>query len=306
MAKGQDIAALARAALESNRDDVMRVCKLIVANEPDTSSLKQSLQRLLNRSPARVLPQESFPTELRGLVLQFHPERSLVDTVVPDSVRSEIAAFLEDQSYVDALRAAGLAAPHKLLLCGPPGNGKTTLAGAIANALDLPFYVVDYSAVVSSRLGETGENIAKVFRGVTLQPSVLFFDEMETVFSERSGFKGRTDVAEMARTVSTILLEIDRLPDHVILVGSTNHEEMLDRAVVRRFDYCWHLEMPTRDLVDSWLQSFANRYPDLPVLTEMPLIDSDNRSLSDIEREVMKWCRNWVVKTQRATLRAVA
>lgn len=306
MAKGQDIVALARAALDGKREDVFHVCRLIAANEPSTSSLKEAISRLLNRSSNRVLTLDGLPMELKGLVLQIQPGFPLVDVAIPDDVGPELETFLEDQAHADAIRATGLSTPHKVLLSGPPGNGKTTLAGAIAHSLGLPFFVMDFSSVVSGHLGETGAKIAKVFRGVSSQPSVLFIDEMETLLSERSGRNGSSDIGEMARVVSTILLEIDRLPDRVIFVGATNHEEMLDRAVVRRFDYCWRLPVPTSAMVAAWRQRFAMRYPDIPVLMEMPEISADGRSLSDIERDAKKWCRRWIVESRQAISQAAA
>lgn len=306
MAKGQDIVALARAALHGKREDVLRMCRVIVANEPSTSSLKESISRMLSRIPSQVLSIDGLPMELKGLVLPIQPDLTLADTAIPDDVTNELASFLEDQAHAESIRAAGLAPPHKVLLCGPPGNGKTTLAGAIAHSLGLPLYAIDFSAVVSSHMGETGAKIAKVFRNVASQPAVLFIDEMETLLSERSGRSGSSDVGEMARVVSTILLEIDRLPDHVILVGATNHEEMLDRAVVRRFDYCWSLPAPSEVMVAAWLQRFAKRYPDIPVLGEMPKIPVDGRSLSDIERDAKKWCRNWVVRKTKSFIKSEA
>lgn len=306
MAKGQDIVALARAALDGKREEVFRVCRHIAANEPSTSSLKESISRMLSRIPSQVLSIDGLPMELKGLVLPIQPDLTLADTAIPDDVANELASFLKDQAHAESIRAAGLATPHKVLLCGPPGNGKTTLAGAMAHSLGLPLYAIDFSAVVSSHMGETSAKIAKVFRNVASQPAVLFIDEMETLLSERSGRNGRSDVGEMARVVSTVLLEIDRLPDHVILVGATNHEEMLDRAVVRRFDYCWSLPVPTGAMVAAWLQRFARRYPDIPVLTEMPAIRADGRSLSDIERDAKKWCRRWIVESHQAISQAMA
>lgn len=295
MAKWQEVLALARYALENNRDQVVNMCRCIIANEPDNSSLKDHLKRLLSRAPSMMALQELLPKDLKGLVLAMEPGMALADTELPVAVQSQVEMFLEERSHAEAIHGSGLAVPHKVLLSGPPGNGKTTLAGAIAKELNLPLFVVDFSEVVSSYLGESGSKFAKIFRGAVEKPCVLFLDEMETVLSERAGHGNSTEVGEMKRIVSTLLMEIDRLPDHVILVGATNHEEMLDRAVVRRFDFYWELPRPDEDMVQSWLRRFAKRYPDIPILTEMPAIAADGKSLSDIEREVKKWCRRWIV-----------
>lgn len=298
MAKWQDVLNLSRFALEGNRDQVINVCRCIVANEPDNSSLKDQIKRLLSRAPSMLALEELVPRDLKGLVLPIEPGMTLADTELPISVRNELSVFLEEQAHSEAIHATGLPVPHKVLLSGPPGNGKTTLAGAIARELNLPFFVVDFSAVVSSYLGESGSKFAKIFRGIVEKPSVLFLDEMETVLAERAGHGNSTDVGEVKRIVSTLLMEIDRLPDHVILIGATNHEEMLDRAVVRRFDFHWALPAPDENMVQSWLQRFAERYPGIPILAEMPRIEFSGKSLSDIERDVKRWCRRWIVSKQ--------
>lgn len=299
MAKGHDITALARAALSADREKAIKICQCIAANEPSNSNLKTSLNRVLSTAQTTFNLSDSLPRELKGLVLSEEPKLNLVNAVLPDDVNFELETILEDQKFSDDIHEAGLPVPNRILLSGPPGNGKTTLAGALAVALDRPFFVSDFSRIISSHMGETGSNIAKLFRGVSGQPCVLLLDEMETLLSERAGNHGTTEVGEAKRIVSTLLLEIDRLPDHVLLVGATNHEEMLDRAVVRRFDFHWKLPPPSDAMVEAWRRSFAERHPSIPVATEMPDTILKGNSLSDIERDAKKWCRRWIVSKRK-------
>lgn len=298
MARGQDIIALAKSAIGADRERAISICQIIAANEPENSSLRHSLKRVLSTAQNPDGFQDGLLRELKGLVLVDAPKLKLADTILPESIGVELETMLEEQAHSDVIHEAGLPVPNRILLSGPPGNGKTTLAGALSDALKRPFLVADFSRIISSHMGETGSNIAKLFRGISTQPCVLLLDEMETLLSERAGSQGTTEVGEAKRIVSTLLLEIDRLPDHVLLVGATNHEEMLDRAVVRRFDFHWQLPSPDARTIDAWRRSFAERYPAVPVLSDMPDAILEGDSLSDIEREAKKWCRRWLITSR--------
>lgn len=296
MATADNILALAAAALNNDHKMAVSMCRVIAANEREGSTLRTRMEKLLDRAArSGMTPGELVPTDIRSLLLQILPSYSIQDVVLEDKVACELERFLEERAHSAQIKTAGFSVPNRLLLSGPPGNGKTTLAGAIANAIDLPFLVLDFSAVISSHLGETGAKIAKVFRGLTNTPCVLFVDEMETVLSERSrSSSGGSDVGEIARVVSSLLLEIDRLSDQVVFIGATNHPEMLDRAVVRRFDHHWVLPAPTAHVTQQWLDRFAARFPAIPV--ETFAFDAEGLSLSDLERVTEAYCRRWIVE----------
>lgn len=297
MARASDILILAKWALKGNSDNIRSACKTIVSNEKQDSTLRRSLTRLLEEPLGTgVILSEQLPHEIKNLVLHIAPKLQLHDVIIPSSVSDDLLQFIKEREHIDALKNAGFNAPHRILLSGLPGNGKTALAGAIATTLELPFFVLDYQKVIKSHLGETGENVATVFRSLNEIPCVLFIDEMETVLTERN--RSGQDVGEMARVVSYLLLEIDRLSDNVVLIGATNHPEMLDRAVVRRFEYHWELPPPEIKSIESWLERFSKRYPAVPLLENKAelLSDKDGWSYSDIENNIFAWCRKWVVE----------
>lgn len=297
MARANDVLALASWALKGDVDRVRLACKAIVANEKPESSLRQSMSRLLQQPTANgVFLSDLLPPDIKNLVIQIDPKLPLSDVILPREVDVELVQFIKEREHAEVLRSAGLDAPHRILLSGPPGNGKTALAGAIATTLNKPFFVLDYSKAMGSHLGETGGNLAKVFRSLATTPCVLFIDEMETVLAERNG--SRDDVGEMARIVSSLLLEIDRLPSEVVLIGATNHSEMLDRAVVRRFEHHWELPAPSYESLEAWLEHFAERYPSVPVTKHKAILigGKDGLSYSDIERDTLAWCRRWIIE----------
>lgn len=121
----------------------------------------------------------------------------------------------------------------------------------------LPLYVIRYEGVVSSFLGETASRLDNAFEFVRTRRCVLFFDELDTIAKERAD---EHETGEIKRVVSTLLLQIDRLPPHVILVGATNHDELLDRAAWRRFQIRTELNPPTRAQATRFLERLAQRF----------------------------------------------
>jgi SpoVK/Ycf46/Vps4 family AAA+-type ATPase len=145
-----------------------------------------------------------------------------------------------------------------LLLSGPPGNGKTSLAEAIAEAMAVPFFTVRYDLLIGSYLGETTQRLRRLFEYIRTTPAVLLFDEFDVVGKERGD---PHETGEIKRVVSTLLLQIDALPSYVVVVAATNHGELLDRAVWRRFEMRLDMPQPSisqlGDFFDRALSHFA-------------------------------------------------
>jgi SpoVK/Ycf46/Vps4 family AAA+-type ATPase len=173
------------------------------------------------------------------LLYEVSPERSLDDLVLPRLVRDECRRVIEEHQRGELLRSYGLAPRHRLLLVGPPGNGKTSVAQGLAHDLMVPLLVVRYEGLIGSYLGETASRLRKVFDYARQRACVLFLDEFDTVGKERGDIH---ETGEIKRVVSTLLLQMDQLPSHVVIITATNHAELLDRAVWRRFEV--RLELP--------------------------------------------------------------
>ncbi|MFM9851170.1 MAG: AAA family ATPase [Hyphomicrobiaceae bacterium] len=168
----------------------------------------------------------------REFVVESFPQRPLTELALPETVRSEIEHLIEEHHGADLLRSHGLQPRHRVLLSGPPGNGKTALAESIAEALGLPLLTVRYEQLIGSFLGETTQRLGRMLDYVRGLPCVLFFDEFDVVGKERGDVH---ETGEIKRVVSSLLLQVDSLPSTVVVVTATNHAELLDRAVWRRF-----------------------------------------------------------------------
>ena len=190
----------------------------------------------------------------RRLLAELTPRKKLTDLVLTDVARRACEELIEEQHRASVLRTHSLEPRHRILLVGPPGNGKTSLAEAIAEALSAPFFVVRYEALIGSFLGETASRLKRVFDYARTTPCVLFFDEFDAVGKERGDVH---ETGEIKRVVSSLLMQVDDLPSYTVVVAATNHAELLDRAAWRRFQVRLALDPPTRKDLTAYLARFA-------------------------------------------------
>lgn len=188
---------------------------------------------------------------LGDLAYEIAPDRSMSELVLPESVRTECEQLIEEHQRKDLLSSFGLAPRHRVMLVGPPGNGKTTLAAALAHDLMVPLLVVRYEGLIASYLGETAARVRRLFDYARHRACVLFLDEFDTIAKERGDVH---ETGEIKRVVSTLLLQMDQLPPHVVVVTATNHAELLDRAVWRRFQLRLTIPPPTVDQAKLFLR----------------------------------------------------
>ena len=191
-----------------------------------------------------------------GSYHEIYSERRLDSLVLQPSVLRAARELVEEFRRTDLLRAHNLEPRHRVLLTGPPGNGKTSLAEALATELAVPLFAVRYESVIASYLGETAVRLSRLFDEVRTRRCVLFFDEFDVVGKERGDVH---ETGEIKRVVSSLLLRIDDLPSHVVVVTATNHPELLDRAVWRRFQLRLNLPPPTLPLAEEWFRRFEKR-----------------------------------------------
>lgn len=195
-------------------------------------------------------PISSSPSPIADLVYETSSDRAFDSLILPRTVAKECRALIEEHRRADLLRSFGLAPRHRVLLVGPPGNGKTSLAESLAKELMVPMLSIRYEGIIGSYLGETATRLRKVFDYARQRACLLFFDEFETLGKERGD---EHETGEIKRVVSALLLQIDSLPPHVVVVTATNHRELLDRAVWRRFQLRLELPRPTQQQATEFL-----------------------------------------------------
>jgi SpoVK/Ycf46/Vps4 family AAA+-type ATPase len=238
-----------------------KVVEAIIAEEraKKHTVLAKSLEDMLRSMPVdkpvsngnAVLDQR-----ITNLLHEVMPERTFDDLVLPKEVIEISREVVQEHHRIDLLRSYNLEPRNRVLFIGPPGNGKTSLAEAFAHALMVPLLIVRYEGVVGTYLGETAVRLRRLLEHAKTRKCVLFFDEFETLGKERGD---RHETGEIKRVVSSLLMQIDSLPSHVVVIGATNHAELLDRAVWRRFQVRMTLPAPTRSRLAEWFADFERR-----------------------------------------------
>jgi SpoVK/Ycf46/Vps4 family AAA+-type ATPase len=197
----------------------------------------------------------------RDFISEITPRRTLNDLVLSPDARQSIDELVEEQLRADLLRAHGVESRNRAIFVGPPGTGKTTLAEAVAEAINVSLFLVRYELMIGSYLGETATRLKRLFDYARTTPCVLFFDEFDAIGKERGDVH---ETGEIKRVVSSLLMQIDELPSYTVVIAATNHPELLDRAAWRRFQIRLNLPMPTQQELTSYIESFVSKF-DEPV-----------------------------------------
>jgi SpoVK/Ycf46/Vps4 family AAA+-type ATPase len=186
--------------------------------------------------------------ELADLLTVAYPKIRVVDLALADSVRERVERVLLEQHHRDRLREHGFHPLRKLLLVGPPGTGKTMTASALAGELGLPLFSIQLHGLITKFMGETAAKLRLIFDAIQRSRAVYFFDEFDALGSERGA---RNDVGEIRRVLNSFLQFLEQDESDSLIVAATNHPQILDRALFRRFDAVVEYGMPTAELAET-------------------------------------------------------
>lgn len=180
-----------------------------------------------------------------------------IPIVLPKLIDSKISDFINVVKYQSQLIQKGVETSNSLLLYGNPGCGKTTIAKYISEKTGLPLVTARFDAIVSSLLGNTAKNIRKIFEFADNKPCILFLDEFDAIAKARDD---QYELGELKRVINSLLQNIDSFAKQNILIAATNHPELLDKAIWRRFNTVIEIGLPQEDEINALIKTFTSDF----------------------------------------------
>ncbi|HXC37466.1 MAG TPA: ATP-binding protein [Burkholderiales bacterium] len=255
MANAEHLKALLKAYGAGNQEHFLSVAEQVAAQEAKLghNKLSQELQELIAQVKLRAqsfgerrpIPIAQPKGELASLLSITYPKQRLSDMVLPPDIHDRLARVVKEQRYASRIRSHGLHPRRKLLFVGQPGTGKTLSAAVLAGELNLPLFVVRLERLITKFMGETAAKLRLIFDNITQIRGVYLFDEFDTIGSQRGI---RNDVGEIRRVLNSFLQFIESDESHSLILAATNHPEILDHALFRRFDDVIEYGLPSKEL----------------------------------------------------------
>lgn len=280
---------LIRAAINNDRKTVESISLLIgrkiKKEDPDTSA---EIMRILACTNAgtdvmRSIDLSPIPVdkETRNRLVNFEEPVAVEDPILSEDEMEVLKQFIQERSMLDRFLEEDIVPPNSILLHGKPGVGKTYISKWLSYKLNMPMVVLDLANSISSYLGRSGQNIKSIFQYAKEQNVILFLDEIDAIAKKRDD---ATDLGELKRLVNVLLKELEACPVTCVVIGATNHPELLDKAIWRRFDRNLEITMPEKEQRRMLLQrGMGKKYEEIDEgIIHMMVDGTDQMSAADI------------------------
>lgn len=274
MSTARHILALLKSHVEGEEQQFYSAALQMAAHEARQGhgKLAQEIRELIDQAKASksVIEKKSDPIplvqpkgDLANLVSVRYPDTRLSDMILTSDLEFRLKRVLTEQRQGKRLREHNLMPRRKLLLVGPPGSGKTMTAEALAGELKLPLFTTLYDSLMGKYMGETASRLKVIFEAMTITKGVYFFDEFDAIGTQRHN---SNDVGEIRRILNSFLMFLEQEQGDSLILAATNHPQLLDKALFRRFDDVIEYQLPDvaiiRELIESRLISFEIDWKD--------------------------------------------
>lgn len=307
MSAAKHMIALLKSHLNGNDEQFLSIALQIAAHEARIGHVKlaEELRDLIDKAREKaLLPIEKKAPiyvmqpkgELASLVSVAYPTTKLNALSLPEEISNRLKRVLKEQRHQGMIRDHGLAPRRKLLLVGPPGSGKTMTASALAGELDLPLLTILLEAVITRFMGETAVKLKLIFDAMENTRGVYLFDEFDAIGSKRTS---TNDVGEIRRVLNSFLQFLEKDNSQAVIIAATNHPELLDKALFRRFDDVIEYHLPdealSREILSRRLAAFKCEQLDWNIV----LKHTQGLSQADITRAGDDAAKEAVLKSSR-------
>ena len=294
MANAEQLKALVKSHIERDDRHFYSVAMQVAAREAKVGhgKLAQELRDMIDAAKARVSPADVAGNlvplarprgELANLLTVAYPKNRLADMVLDEEVAEQLDRILKEQKHHSRIREHGLSPRRKLLLVGPPGTGKTMTASVLAGELGIPLFSVRLDALITKFMGETAAKLRQIFDAINEVRGVYFFDEFDAIGSQRGL---ANDVGEIRRVLNSFLQMIESDQSHSLILAATNHVEILDYALFRRFDDVIEYRLPTGPQAAKLLQARLGKFAPQPFPLKALTAKAEGLSYAEIRRAV--------------------
>lgn len=266
MASGEQVKALLRSYSEGDSRHFLSIATQIAAAAArqgkghlakEIRDIVEEVKRKQSEGQIGPVPIARPVGELAGLLIASYPKTHLGELVLADGLKTQLVRVVQEYRQLERLRSHALSPARKLLLVGPPGCGKTMTASAFAGELKLPLLAVQLHSLITKFMGETAAKLHAIFQAMRTTRGVYLFDEFDAIGGERGS---KNDVGEIRRVLNSFLQFLEHDDSDSLVVAATNHINLLDTALFRRFDHVIVYQLPTPEEMRTLIENRLHRF----------------------------------------------
>jgi len=314
VASSEQLKALIKSHISRDDGQFLSVAMQVAAHEAKLGhgKLAEELRQMIDAAKSRIgqdatgklvaIGSVAKPRgELANLLTVSHPASRLGDMVLDEVASTQLQRVVKEQRQLARIKEHGFSPRRKLLLVGPPGTGKTMTAAALAGELGIPLFLVRLDSLITKFMGETAAKLRQVFDAISDIRGVYFFDEFDAIGSQRGQ---ANDVGEIRRVLNSFLQMIEHDQSNSLIIAATNHPEVLDYALFRRFDDVVEYHLPTSEQALTLIHSRLGRFAPKPFKKDGLIGQAEGLSYAEICRAVDASIKEAIMNDQPKVQRA--